>query len=135
MKLTCCACLLVCLFAVSQVLATKGQPGAPPAAAARSAPTAHPGYAHAQVHCASCHLVPDPGHITRSVWQEIILPKMSFYTGIHQLDPDQNPEADLYLASGLFPSEPSPASEAWPQIESYYLDHAPVGQHSPRTAT
>jgi hypothetical protein len=144
MKLPCCVrsgiCLSLCVIPVLLLLNAK-ETGPGPALTVQpgvdriGAPhTAHPGYKHAQVHCATCHLVPEPAHLTREIWEEIMLPKMSFYTGINQLDPHANPEADLYLASGLFPPEPSLPRSVWPLIESYYLDHAPVGRlpHEPR---
>lgn len=125
----CCLCLLHLLSANQSAVAPEPFKAVTPAS-----PTAHAGYQHAQVHCASCHLAPEPIHLTRDVWEEIVLPKMSFYTGIHQLDPHQNPEADLYLASGLFPPEPSLPREAWQQIVNYYLEYAPVDRipHEPR---
>jgi hypothetical protein len=118
----------------SQPVSAQSTPGRDPGAGGKRDLSAHPGYRHAQVHCATCHLVPDPGDITRNVWEEIVLPKMSFFMGINQLDPDRNPEADLYLASGLFPPEPTLPRELWPLIVSYYLDNAPVDRlpHEPR---
>jgi hypothetical protein len=145
MKLPCCVrcgvCLSLCLIPLLLLVTANESGGAGgqstlAPAASQISPThaAHPGYKHAQVHCATCHLVPEPGHITRSVWEEIVLPNMAFYTGINQLDPDKNPEADLFLASGLFPPKPALPREAWDQITSYYLDHAPIDRipHEPR---
>jgi hypothetical protein len=96
----------------------------PPAVAAAGAGT-HPGRKFAQVTCTTCHLFPEPDLLPKQIWKEIVLDKMSFYTGIRKLDPDKNDEGYLYLASGLFPTNAILTREAWDQIERYYLETAP----------
>ncbi len=94
----------------------------------------HPGRKYAEVTCATCHVVPEPGLLPRTIWSEIVLKKMSFYTGIQQLDMEKNEEADLYKASGLFPFPPLLERQAWLEIECYYLDCSPADSlpHEPR---
>jgi hypothetical protein len=93
-----------------------------------------PAVKQAQTTCVTCHVVPDPSLVTRKVWEEFVLPKMSFYTGVNQLDPNQNEEADLYLASGLFPAAPMLSRDAWQELARHYLETAPVDRipHGPR---
>jgi hypothetical protein len=93
-----------------------------------------PAVKQAQTTCVTCHVVPDSSLVTRKVWEEFVLPKMSFYTGVNQLDPNQNEEADLYLASGLFPATPMLSREAWQELAQHYLETAPVDRipHGPR---
>ena len=88
----------------------------------------------AQTTCVTCHVVPDPSLLTRKTWEEFVLPKMSFYTGVNQLDPEKNEEADLYLASGLFPTTPMLSRDAWQEMSQHYLETAPVDRipHGPR---
>jgi hypothetical protein len=115
---------------------------APPAASTngnpvpltRLAPTNHPGYKQALVTCTRCHLLPDPSLLPRNIWADVVLKKMAFYTGIVQLDVESHKEGKLYKASGLFPDKPALSREAWDQIESYFLQYAPVGDlpHPPR---
>ncbi len=95
-----------------------------------------PAVKQAQTICATCHLVPDPSLLTRKVWKDFVLPKMSFYTGVNQLDPAKNEESDLYLASGLFPAAPMLTRDAWEELTRYYLETAPVDRlpDSPRPA-
>ena len=78
--------------------------------------------------------MPEPALLPRSVWKDIVLKKMSFYTGVEQLDLEKNEEADLYKASGLFPDVASVSREGWKLIEAYYLDNAPADRlpHEPR---
>ena len=96
---------------------------APGPAGANASP--HPGRKFAQVTCTTCHLFPEPDLLPKRIWKDIVLNKMSFYTGIQKLDPDKNEEGYLYLASGLFPAKAILTREAWDQIESFYLDSAP----------
>ncbi len=107
----------------------------PSIAPAPSAPgPISPAVKQAQTTCVTCHVVPDPSLVTRKVWEEFVLPKMSFYTGVNQLDPNQNEEADLYLASGLFPATPMLSRDAWQELAQHYLETAPVDRipHGPR---
>jgi len=97
----------------------------PLAAVAAANASTHPGRKFAQVTCMTCHLFPEPDLLPKKIWKDIVLNKMSFYTGIQKLDPEKNEEGYLYLASGLFPSKAILTREAWDQIERFYLDTAP----------
>jgi hypothetical protein len=97
----------------SLTLAAAVGPDAPAASTAASAPTvtpaaAHPGRKQAEATCSACHLVPTPDLLTRDVWRDIVLPKMSFYTGAQQLDMTQNERRISTRPPGCFP--PSPPS-------------------------
>jgi hypothetical protein len=103
--------------------AVAGESGSNPAGS-----SVHPGRKLAERTCTQCHLFPEPDLLSKSVWKEIVLKKMSFYTGVEQLDPLRNEEADLYKASGLFPETAAISRDGWSQIEAYYLEHAPSEQ-------
>ncbi|MEW6160343.1 MAG: hypothetical protein AB1813_23150, partial [Verrucomicrobiota bacterium] len=75
--------------------------------------------------CQACHLFPEPSLVDKYSWGKHILPKMMFYLGVIQLDVQKTKNAELYKATGLFPSMAMIPKTDWEDIVAYYLDTAP----------
>jgi hypothetical protein len=80
----------------------------------------------AKIMCATCHLFPEPSLLDKPSWQKYVLPKMMFYLGVAQLDPERTPKYQQAKASGLFPSAPLLSRKDWDDLVAYYLDRAPA---------
>jgi hypothetical protein len=80
----------------------------------------------AKLLCATCHLFPDPSLLDKPSWQKYVLPKMMFYLGVAQLDPERTPKYEQAKASGLFPSAALLSQKDWEDLVAYYLDKAPA---------
>jgi len=83
------------------------------------------------IHCGSCHLVPDPGELTRDRWEEFVLPRMGYFLGIYE-SPEERAElieastgGEIVEAAEVFPKKPLIDREDWQHIVNYYLDLAP----------
>lgn len=89
----------------------------------------------ANTYCGSCHLVPEPGDLTREIWLTEVLPLMGAFYGIYDGAPRQtylkNEQEAKYL-NHVFPVDQLIDSSAWKAIKEYYLagseDKLPVVQ-------
>src|SRR6188768_320684 len=75
----------------------------------------------ARQYCSSCHIFPDPGLLTKTVWNESVLPEMFFRMGL----PDYNimariAPADLPRIQQVIPSKPMITAEELQSIRKYY---------------
>lgn len=84
----------------------------------------------AKIHCGSCHLMPDPTLLSRKIWQERVLPHMSWRLG--RPDSTVNPPMGNSMqeqfsigSSGVFPNEPQISEADWSKIIEYYVQAAP----------
>ena len=85
----------------------------------------------ANIYCGSCHQVPEPSLLEKSIWERSILPKMAYRLGMNQdyfsvlanLDTE---EMQLVLNAGIYPEHPQLSEEDWKKITGYYLKNAPT---------
>ncbi|PHI21744.1 hypothetical protein CEQ90_00200 [Lewinellaceae bacterium SD302] len=84
------------------------------------------------VFCGNCHLRPEPGDLTWSIWSEVILPRMGNRLGIY--DSIHNRAAALSLdpfggnsefLKSRYPDSPVLPEEQWLAIKDYYLASSP----------
>jgi FG-GAP-like repeat len=87
------------------------------------------GEALARIHCASCHLFPEPDLLDKKTWKNGVLPAMSYHLGMGDLMAfvSKIPYEDIQLVmnSNAYPSQPVLAKEDWQKIIDFYVDNAP----------
>jgi len=84
----------------------------------------------AQVHCASCHLFPEPDELDRATWQDYVLPRMGYMLGVYEgMSRDSLLEpgiaGQLVEEAGVYPDSARIDSVTWQTIKDYYLGAAP----------
>ena len=80
--------------------------------------------------CGSCHILPDPASLPKSVWENQVLPEMGARLGIKvsDYDPTRNlsNEEKFYLKSiDLYPNQPKIDQEQWERVKNYIFSLAP----------
>ncbi|RYY31026.1 MAG: VCBS repeat-containing protein [Chitinophagaceae bacterium] len=85
------------------------------------------GEALARIHCASCHLLPDPSELDVTSWEEGVLPQMGPRLGIfrHNFKDYPNQKNDQNLPPGFYPAAPALTAQEWQYIMDYYLATSP----------
>jgi len=82
----------------------------------------------AEIHCTSCHLLPEPEILTERLWLTEILPKMGARLGQYGVRGREyylgKAEERRYLAP-LFPTTELIDSLDWANLQAYYLNNAP----------
>ena len=83
-----------------------------------------------QVHCGSCHLLPDPNSLPKEIWKEGVLPEMAARMGYRYNDYNpylyKSPEEIGYLEqSKMYPDEAIIDSVTWWGIHDYIISLAP----------
>ena len=80
--------------------------------------------------CGSCHVLPSPADLPKTLWQEAVLPEMAARIGIRSAD--YNPysgysfkEQEVIMKTGIYSKHQIVSQEEWKLIESYILDLAP----------
>lgn len=81
-------------------------------------------------YCGSCHQIPEPSLLEKSVWEKSVLPNMAYRLGMNKdyfnifsnLDAE---EMQLVLNLGIYPEHPQLSQEDWKKITDYYLTNAP----------
>lgn len=94
-----------------------------------------------QIHCASCHRLPDPADLPRATWRDYVLPRMGHRLGIYA-HPGERAELlardpagrAAVEAAGIFPAGPLLDSSDWRAIQEWYLAQAPDSLPQPRLA-
>ncbi len=71
-------------------------------------------------HCGSCHMVPDPSSLTKEVWNEAVLPKMSEYFIWPGRSQYTYANKSFYNKLGSLSMD----DERWTEIVSYFSDQA-----------
>lgn len=81
-------------------------------------------------YCASCHVLPNPSDLTKTVWDKYLLPEMGARLGIKT--PGYDPfkrldmEESFYLKNtNTYPETPQIKAADWAQLKKYILKHAP----------
>lgn len=91
----------------------------------------------AEMHCSSCHAFVHPSYLSKTIWQEDVLPAMGhrlgIYNGTNQPDnlfgPPEN-RANIKEAH-IFPEKAVLARSDWNKIVSYYTENAPNFDEKP----
>jgi hypothetical protein len=78
--------------------------------------TKEEGYKLAEIHCQSCHRLPDPDLLDKKTWANYVMPKMGGLLGFRYLG------SNAYFEDGKSP-EVMPLSE-WKKIVNYYVNNA-----------
>ena len=73
----------------------------------------------AKIHCASCHVFPEPAIVPRRVWGEKILPSMGLKMGM-----SHGPIYSYGDGETLEDLEPTMSQEDWDKIVHYYLNES-----------
>ncbi len=81
-----------------------------------------------QAYCGSCHAVPDPSNLPKSIWEEYVLPEMAVKMGFNQASPLDI----LAMEKEVYANEDNASvfksgidSATWQQIHDYILSQAP----------
>lgn len=107
--------LLVALGPMLPALpAQVGGPSAPPA-----------GRALAERYCTACHLLPEPGALTKTAWIHHLQPEMAKWLGVERVDYESLPDGRLLEEARLFPGSPILPEAEWFAIWDYYRSAAP----------
>lgn len=83
-----------------------------------------------QTYCGSCHLTPDPKNITKSIWEEKVLPEMASRLGYkyNKYNPfaRNSMEENLFIRmSNTYPNKSVIDTASWNQIHDYIISLAP----------
>lgn len=85
--------------------------------------------------CASCHLFPEPGLLSRSNWVHGALRNMAPMLGIARINLEKRPDGPLLKEAGLFPDAPALSRADWSAIVAYYTNSAPEALKPPSRIT
>ncbi|MFT7250082.1 MAG: hypothetical protein ACI97P_002864, partial [Arcticibacterium sp.] len=95
------------------------------------APTGFSGKELAKIHCTNCHAFVPPHYLSKTIWEEDVLPAMGnrlgMYNGTKQPDNIFGPPANRanIEKAHIFPEKPILAKVDWEKIISYYSENAP----------
>lgn len=81
-----------------------------------------------QSYCGSCHAVPDPANLPKSIWEAYVLPEMAIKMGIHKTSPLDilAMEKEVYAnEDSLSVFKSTIDSATWQQIHDYIISQAP----------
>jgi hypothetical protein len=75
-------------------------------------------------------MFPDPGLLTKSVWENKVLPNMGYRLGIQTIGYSPMASYDLMeqtlvLETKVYPEHPLVSRNDWNKIMAYYIQHAP----------
>lgn len=83
----------------------------------------------AKIHCASCHLFPDPKSLPKAIWMRSVLPKMALRLGqgdyMQEMMNYPNDEMMAVISSNVYLEHPVLAKADWEKILNYYEKNAP----------
>lgn len=84
----------------------------------------------AEFYCGSCHKKPEPGHLSKSIWRNKVLPEMGARLGIRSPNFSYPKYLSLegkmkVIKRNVYPLEPMLDSTKWLKIVRYFVDNAP----------
>ncbi len=84
----------------------------------------------AKAYCGACHLFPDPGLLSKSVWEDKVLKDMGRRLGIRSADYDPFYQRSMYDAyvlrnAKVYPLDTLISESDWQRIVAYYQEQAP----------
>lgn len=82
------------------------------------------------LHCGSCHALPKPDHLPKSVWRDRVLPEMGSRMGMrfvsyNPLKGLSDEERLATIQSGVYPQQATLSTSDWEKLTSYILEEAP----------
>jgi hypothetical protein len=80
----------------------------------------------AEKHCQSCHQLPTPDLVDKTIWTSYVFPKMGPLLGINSFEGKQYKQEKGLLNSYLFPEQPMLSEQEWKAIIRYYTTLAPA---------
>ncbi len=86
---------------------------------------AQDGAALAEKYCTACHLLPDPGALTKTAWAHQIQPEMAKWLGLERVDYEGLPDGKILEEARIYPNEPIIPEQDWFAIWDYYRAQAP----------
>ena len=87
-------------------------------------------YATYKTYCGGCHALPDPGQLTKAMWEKSLLPDMGARLGIRPegydpYDKIERSERMIMEAKELYPEKPLISESDWEAIVQYVMENAP----------
>ncbi|MEM6347041.1 MAG: VCBS repeat-containing protein [Bacteroidota bacterium] len=89
------------------------------------------GPALAEQYCQSCHQLPLPEQLDQTTWSEHVLPRMRYFVGLDQIDPQSPPDwweggeaGQKVLQSGAFPQQAMMTEREWQVLHDYFVSNA-----------
>lgn len=85
----------------------------------------------AKVYCRSCHILPEPGQLTKELWKDHVLPQMGYFMGIYPNDSFRNSliekgeASDRVQQAGIYPERPVFDPSDFEKIKAYFINEAP----------
>lgn len=80
----------------------------------------------AKTYCSSCHLFPEPGLLTKNIWEISVLPRMGVQLGLNTFDYQMDVHVnDLTTFIKTLPASPVISEKEWAHIVAYYKTNAP----------
>lgn len=81
-------------------------------------------------YCSSCHMLPDPGSLTKEIWKNHVLPVMAsrmgiIYPGYDPLRGLSDEEKVIVKKNNIIPENPALNDDEWNKLVSYILANAP----------
>ncbi|WP_149275323.1 FG-GAP repeat domain-containing protein [Pareuzebyella sediminis] len=92
----------------------------------------------AEIHCARCHSFVAPQKLTKSIWEEDVLPAMGHRLGMYgQSGPPDSlfgspRNAEIVKKAKFYPEHPLMADVDWKKIQDFYLLNAPESLSPPK---
>jgi len=126
LSLTLCACTWYWLALYASAADPKPAHSGPPNSAVPADTKFQAGKQLARVHCAACHLFPEPDLLDQRTWKEQTLPRMAFRMGLSPATLEKHADAKFIKAAGIIPSVPMVSLEEFQLMTAYYLEAAPV---------
>ncbi|GGH01165.1 FG-GAP repeat domain-containing protein [Mucilaginibacter phyllosphaerae] len=81
-------------------------------------------------YCAICHMLPNPGSLTKTIWKMHVLPVMASRMGI--IFPNYDPlaglsadEREIVKRNGIIPDQPLLSDKQWNLLQNYIIKNAP----------
>lgn len=80
----------------------------------------------ANTYCSSCHVFPEPGLLTKKIWETSVLPRMGVQLGLNTFDYQMDVHVnDLTTFIKTLPAAPVISENEWDHIVQYYKTNAP----------
>ncbi|MCC8407647.1 VCBS repeat-containing protein [Mucilaginibacter sp. UR6-1] len=81
-------------------------------------------------HCSACHMLPEPGSLTKQIWQTHVLPVMAsrlgiIYAGYDPLGGLSVEEKKIVNDNYIIPDQPAMSDADWKKLSDYIISNAP----------
>lgn len=83
----------------------------------------------ARLYCQLCHQFPEPGMLSKEVWEKSVLPQMGLRLGLNTARSPYHGismyDAHVIAEANIFPKEKKITEEKWQELVTYYTANAP----------